>query len=218
MIQSRPSGDLRNVTQRDPTAEDQLSDAEERASEPGRPSGMRRDADLRVAELVRAQLPFVWRFLRRLGLSAADADDAAQQVFVVATSFMDRIEPGKERAFHCGVAYRLASNQRRALARRATAMERLALRAPEPTATPEAIAARRQALRTLDAALARLSVEQRTVLVLSDIEGLARSEVATVLSIPSGTVASRLMAARRAFRSALRSVAGATDFREEMSS
>jgi len=54
------------------------------------------------------------------------------------------------------------------------------------------------------AALRRLPLEQRAVVVLIGVEGLDYRQAAEILGIPRGTVASRLSAARRTLRSALR--------------
>ena len=48
----------------------------------------------------------------------------------------------------------------------------------------------------LERALSRLPDEQRTVLVLREVEGLTYREIAEALSIPAGTVMSRLARAR----------------------
>jgi RNA polymerase sigma factor (sigma-70 family) len=48
--------------------------------------------------------------------------------------------------------------------------------------------------------LARLEPEQRAVLVLRELEGLAEEEVAALLAVPTGTVKSRLHRARSRFR------------------
>src|SRR4051795_9390888 len=67
----------------------------------------------REQALVQTHLALVWRFLRRLGCSPEDADDAAQEVFVIAVHKLDQIEPGRERAYLYGIAVRLASRHRR---------------------------------------------------------------------------------------------------------
>lgn len=61
--------------------------------------------------------PFLWRSLRRLGLQAADVDDAAQQVLSVFARRLGDIEVGAERAFLFQTAVRVASDARRAQAR-----------------------------------------------------------------------------------------------------
>jgi RNA polymerase sigma-70 factor (ECF subfamily) len=55
----------------------------------------------------------------------------------------------------------------------------------------------------LDAALARLPIEQRTILVLHHLEGRPIGEIAAILEIPEGTAKSRLFHARRALGAAL---------------
>ncbi len=55
----------------------------------------------------------------------------------------------------------------------------------------------------LRAALARLPVEQRSILVLRHLEGRGIAEIAAVFGIPEGTAKSRLFAARRAREGAL---------------
>src|SRR5262245_28141535 len=58
----------------------------------------------RVHALAEAHYDVVWRVLRRFGLAPAAADDAAQQVFLIALQRVDDIEAGKERAFLCSTA------------------------------------------------------------------------------------------------------------------
>ena len=55
----------------------------------------------------------------------------------------------------------------------------------------------------LDRAFRRLPVDQRAVIVLHHYEGLALTEVASVLAIPVGTVRSRLHYALRTLRAAV---------------
>src|SRR5688572_31507735 len=61
----------------------------------------------------RRYFDFVWRVLRRLGLSTADADDAAQRVMLIATSRLADIEAGRERAFLFRTATFVASRAHR---------------------------------------------------------------------------------------------------------
>lgn len=62
---------------------------------------------------------------------------------------------------------------------------------------------RRAARREVWDALERLSDEHREVLVLRELEGFGYAEIAEILDVPEGTVASRLYHARDALRQAL---------------
>jgi RNA polymerase sigma factor (sigma-70 family) len=59
---------------------------------------------------------------------------------------------------------------------------------------------RRRQIELLDRALARLDPDLLEVFVLFEIEGLTTPEVAALIEIPLGTVASRLRRARESFR------------------
>ena len=54
-----------------------------------------KDAEARLRELFRQHYDFIWRSLRRLGLDAGRADDAAQQVFVTASRKLEGIRVGE---------------------------------------------------------------------------------------------------------------------------
>jgi RNA polymerase sigma-70 factor (ECF subfamily) len=62
---------------------------------------------------------------------------------------------------------------------------------------PAALLARADDRRLVNAALARLPVEYREVVVLRDIEDLSYKEIAGVMAIPMGTVMSRLARGRK---------------------
>ncbi len=71
-------------------------------------------------------------------------------------------------------------------------------------ASPEEMALRHEVFRVIQEGLLSLSPEHRTIIVLSDIEGLSYEEIAVVLNIPIGTVKSRLSRARARLRDYLR--------------
>jgi RNA polymerase sigma-70 factor, ECF subfamily len=144
---------------------------------------------------------FIWRLLRRLGLSTEKADDATQQVFLVAAERLSDIRKGSERAFLFGSALRIARTLLRSEHRWVLDGDmdcRLSL-----AATPEELADRRRAVDAMDRALSAMDLELRTVFILFELEGLPVSEIATLTDMPSGTVASRLRRAREALRAAL---------------
>jgi RNA polymerase sigma-70 factor (ECF subfamily) len=145
------------------------------------------------------EFAFVWRMLRRLGVAEASIDDCAQHVFLVATRKIDAIAPDRERAFLLGVAINVAAEARRSQAiGREQPHEDLDERehgAPDP----EQLTDRKRALELLDRALEELSFELRTVFVLFEVEGASTDDIASLLDLPRGTVASRLRRAREEF-------------------
>src|SRR5437868_3711270 len=72
-------------------------------------------------------------------------------------------------------------------------------------ATPETAFMQRFNRESLRAAIEQLPLQFREVLVLSDVENMSYKEIAEPLSIPIGTVTSRLIRAREKVRVALRS-------------
>jgi RNA polymerase sigma-70 factor, ECF subfamily len=69
--------------------------------------------------------------------------------------------------------------------------------------SPEAEAAREQLRSILERAVAALPENFRTVFVLHEVEGVAVEDTAQALGIPTGTVKTRLMRARRKLQQAL---------------
>jgi RNA polymerase sigma-70 factor (ECF subfamily) len=147
----------------------------------------------------------VWRVLRRCGLSTADADDALQQVFLVAARRASSILPGRERAFLMSVAMKVAARLRHQrvfdLAQLTEPLE------PEDASqpAPEAALERSRLCSKLDALLDGLDEAEREVVVMTYCAGLSRREVADSLGVPEGTVASRLRRAHAKLGKALAS-------------
>ena len=71
-------------------------------------------------------------------------------------------------------------------------------------ATPETIFFSRANAAALQAAIEALPLPFREVILLSDVENFSYKEIAETLSIPIGTVTSRLLRARAKVREALR--------------
>lgn len=74
---------------------------------------------------------------------------------------------------------------------------------PDPDARTDRPAIASETRSLVWKALGRISDEHREVLVLKDIQDLEYAEIARILNIPQGTVASRVYYARRALREAL---------------
>lgn len=133
--------------------------------------------------------------LRLLG-RPADAEDAAQEVFL---KLFERARSFDGRARFSTWLYRLTVN----LCLHKLERERLRRTAPvlaealvDPRESPSDELARTETRTTLERLLARLSSEHRAVLVLRELEQLSYQEIAATLAIPEGTVMSRLARAR----------------------
>lgn len=141
----------------------------------------------------------VWRALRRLGVSPMDMDDCAQQVFWVASRKLAAIAEGSEQAFLVGTAVRVASDHRRARERRREALDDGAIERAHPGPQPDELAEQKRLREILDDVLAAMPIDERAVFVMFELEELSMQEIAAVLEIPTGTVASRLRRAREEF-------------------
>ena len=147
----------------------------------------------------------VWRFLRRLGVPHDGVDDVAHLVFARVLARAEVIVPGFERAYLMKAAYHAAFESQR---QRQRARSRSASVDPDELSHPELAGdealeqRRRRAL--LDTALDELTPEARAVFTLFELEEMTFSEIAEALSLPRGTVASRLRRARELFTQAVR--------------
>jgi RNA polymerase sigma factor (sigma-70 family) len=127
-------------------------------------------------------------FLRRLLSDVADAEDLAQETFVVAWTRPEtyRGEAGV-RSWLCAIAWHKARSAQRAWfrrrAREATWAADVAVQV-EPARSPEAAVVNR--------ALDALPIEQRAAIILCVIEGFSHSEAAGILDVPLGTVKSHV--------------------------
>ncbi|MDH3224629.1 MAG: RNA polymerase sigma factor [Gemmatimonadota bacterium] len=81
--------------------------------------------------------------------------------------------------------------------------QRLELKPADPERGPERRRERGQARELLWQALEKLGDDHREIIVLKELEGFRYGEIAGILEIPEGTVASRLFHARRALAEAL---------------
>jgi RNA polymerase sigma-70 factor (ECF subfamily) len=78
-----------------------------------------------------------------------------------------------------------------------------ALRLASDDAAPDEALARKEQGQILHRAIERLPFDQRTILLLKEIEGLSYEEIAATLALPLGTVKSRLARARKSLRDSL---------------
>lgn len=156
-----------------------------------------------VDELFLAHAAFLVRTLERMTGDRAQAEDLAQEAFLVAhRRRADLRADGNPRAWLYRVAMNLLHKSRRSFARELRFLGRIVgerathARAGEPE---QATLARERAAR-VRRAVARLPLVHREVFVLFEIEGLSGAEIAVLLEVPVATVWTRLHRAREAFR------------------
>jgi RNA polymerase sigma-70 factor (ECF subfamily) len=162
-------------------------------------------SDLRLTLLMQEQFNFVWRSLRRLGLSVPDADDAAQEVFLVASRKLEAIVEGSERSFLFGAALKIASTRRRSLRRRPELSDAQVEERDEQSAPgPERLTELSRARELLQTVLDEMDLDLKAPFVLFELEELTAPQIAELLQLPLGTVSSRLRAARAQFQAAIK--------------
>jgi RNA polymerase sigma-70 factor (ECF subfamily) len=149
----------------------------------------------RLERMFVAHHALVWRMLRRRGLTPDAAADAAQQTFLVAAERLDDIHPDSERAFLVGTALRVAHTLGRKNGRLQLEIDMDERMGDAPNVSDE-----RAAVQLCDLALSKVDPDLAEVFVLFEVEGLSSPEIAALLEIPLGTVASRLRRAREQFR------------------
>ena len=143
--------------------------------------------------LLRRHYPRVYAVCRRLAGNDADAADAAQEALIAISRGLKRFDA---RSSFTTWSYRVATNAcldelRRRQRRQAEPLpDHLGAGRDDPVG--ERISTRLD----LDAALAGVPEEFRVPVVLRDQAGLSYDEIAEVLSIPPGTVRSRIARGR----------------------
>nr|PZN24161.1 MAG: sigma-70 family RNA polymerase sigma factor [Pseudomonadota bacterium] len=153
----------------------------------------------RLRAMVNSYIDFIARVLRNAGTPAAEIDDAVQRTFITVARRLDDVRPGAEKAFLLQIALHVAAHARRTAARRREVPASEALEMVE-FATPEQLTNQKRARQMLDRVLDQMDTDLRTVFVLYEFEELNMAEIASILGIPRGTVASRLRRARADFR------------------
>ncbi len=145
-----------------------------------------------------ALLPRLRRFARSLARDASDADDLCQLAVERALKSREQWQPGTRLdAWMYRIMRNIWIDEARARTRRAQTF------APEEDGMNigddghEAIE-RNVAVSEVDRAMAKLPDEQREVIALVLVEGLAYKEAAEILEIPMGTLTSRLVRGRQA--------------------
>jgi RNA polymerase sigma-70 factor, ECF subfamily len=178
--------------------------------QPGRPAqtewardadaaAMRREFEERLGECG----PLAFRIARGVLRNSADAEDIAQEALLRAYRRFNRLRDRRRfRAWLVRITFRLALDRCRSAKRREIRETLWATPVPQPSTEEIAAAAEFQA--HLGRAVDELSPKLRLVLLLAAMEGHSLEEVAELLSLPVGTVKSRLFFARKQLAEKLR--------------
>jgi RNA polymerase sigma-70 factor, ECF subfamily len=164
----------------------------------------------RTAQFDELALPLfdsIYNFAYWLSGSRSDAEDLVQETYLKALRGFATFQPGTN--FRAWI-FRILRNT--FLSTRASAYHRQAAQflaedaveeLPSRFADPVAVLTVRARLAAVETAMLRLPAVYREVLVLCDLEEASYRETAERLSIPIGTVMSRLARARRSVREAI---------------
>src|SRR5262249_6427527 len=143
----------------------------------------------------------VFAFLSRALGAGPHVEDLAQEVFLRACRALPRFDgagAARPSTWLLTIASRVAIDARR---KRRVSLVPLEpeVRAPAPS-TPETERRRAEIGRAVASAAAQLPDDQRDVFVLAEYHGLDMRQIGSVLSIPEGTVKTRLFRARERLR------------------
>jgi len=151
-------------------------------------------------EIYHANISYLWRTLQRLGVPSADLEDRTHDVFSVVFRKQDSFDPSLAvRPWLFGIALRVASDARKRAKKRETQEwnENLA----DPGLAQDESSAKRQLVMR---GLAELSLDQRAVVIMHDLDGYTAPEISKYLNIELNTVYSRLRLGRARFVSVVR--------------
>jgi RNA polymerase sigma-70 factor (ECF subfamily) len=157
-----------------------------------RPTGVDR---VRLEQIFTDHHATVWRALRRRGLTPEAAEDATQETFMLAAERLGDVHPDSERSFLLATALRVAHT----LGRKVVRWE-LDGDMDQRLSGSRNAGDRREDRQLCDLVLSKVDPDLVEVFVLYEIEGLTSPEIAELLHIPLGSVASRLRRAREQFR------------------
>jgi RNA polymerase sigma-70 factor (ECF subfamily) len=160
---------------------------------------------LDIGEVFAQHSNFVWRTLQRLGVRDADLEDVAQEVFLVVGQRLHEFEHrSRITTWLYGISLRVASTHRRRAWVRREIPSSDRPDAPDLEGGPEEALETARKRQDLQAILGLMGLERRALLVMYELDEMSCEEIAEVLGVPTGTVHSRLSAAREEFRAAMK--------------
>jgi RNA polymerase sigma-70 factor (ECF subfamily) len=148
------------------------------------------------------ELDYLYMTLQRLGAGPGEIDDLLQEIFLVLYRHWPSLDLARPlRPWLFGVTFRVLRAQRRRRAREVLCAD---FELEDGASSPESLLAAREALVSLSAALDRVPLARRSVVVLHDLEGVEIVEIARRLSMTKIGVYTRLYKGRRELAAALR--------------
>jgi RNA polymerase sigma-70 factor (ECF subfamily) len=162
--------------------------------------------DAALTRLYREHHVAVRALVRRLMSRSGEVEDVVHDVFVAApAAFKNYRGEGSVRSFVFSIAVHQVRHHLRASGRRRAFFDRFRVTSAPPPApvTPEAASAQRELIDRLGRALASLSFEHRSAVVLCEVEEMTSVEAAQVLDVPEATVRTRLFHAKKKLRALL---------------
>ena len=150
----------------------------------------------------------LYNFAHWLTQNPSEAEDLVQETYVKALKGFSSFQPHTN--FRAWI-YRILRNtfltSRTGLRATSTVSldqeEEEGLEIPASTGTPESIFIERAQEQLLQSAIEQLPLHFREILLLCDVEEMSYKDISDALSIPIGTVMSRLSRARKALREIL---------------
>ena len=164
-------------------------------------------------QLVRLYESRVYNLCYRMLGDADAAADVAQDSFISAYRNLHRFRGGAFRSWLLRIATNACYDALRARKRRPSVSldagqegddDGPAFDIADPGESPDDTALRRELAAAIQQGIDQLPEEQRVVVILSDVQGLAYEEIAEVTNTNLGTVKSRLSRARARLRDILR--------------
>jgi RNA polymerase sigma-70 factor (ECF subfamily) len=161
-------------------------------------------------ELAMPLFDSLYNFASWLVHNKGNAEDLVQVTYLKALRGFASFQPGSNfRAWMFRILRNSFLSSRSTLGRRVTVeidSEDDVSVLPATSATPESLLIERSQENAVRNAIEQLPVNFREVLLLCDVEDASYREISEILSIPIGTVMSRLARARKAVRESLLSV------------
>jgi RNA polymerase sigma factor (sigma-70 family) len=170
------------------------------------PSSSQEDRSLAgFEELAIPLFDSLYNFARWLAQNQNDAEDLIQETYLKAFRSYASFEPGTNfRAWIFQILKNTFLGSCSKLERRMTVGMDSEEDLPTTSTTPESLLIGRSDIDAVRSAIEQLPVIFREVILLSDVEDASYREIAEILSIPIGTVMSRLARARKMVRDSLR--------------